>query len=106
MPLDRTLVDDFEANRERLDIEAAAATLGELPWLIVQGEEDALVPVSDADRLSAANPRVEVERISSAGHAFEALHPFQGSTVELDRAIGVTSRHFGLHLLPEKTPTD
>ena len=106
MPLDHTLLDDFKANRERLDIEVAAATLKELSWLIVHGEEDASVPISDADRLAAANPRVEVERIPSAGHAFEALHPFQGSTPELERAIGATSRHFGLHLLPEKTPTD
>jgi len=101
MPLDVTLLEDFESNQDRLDIEAAAATLQDVPWLIVHGEEDAAVPISDADRLAAANPKVLMERIPSAGHAFEALHPFQGATAELDRAIGTTSQHLRRHLLRE-----
>jgi dienelactone hydrolase len=104
MPLDVTLLEDFESNRDRLDIEAAAATLQDVPWLIVHGEADASVPISDADRLAAANPKVRVERIPSAGHAFEALHPFQGSTAELDRAIGATSQHLRRYLVARDEP--
>ena len=101
MPLDLTLLEDFESNAERLDIEAAAATLRDLPWLIIHGETDTSVPVWDATRLAEANPKVFVELIPGAGHAFETGHPFQGSTPELDRAIRATSEHFRQYLLPE-----
>ena len=105
MPLNVTLLEDFESNRTRLDIEAAARMLGELPWLIVHGENDASVPIQDAERLIAARPTAHLERIPGAGHGFEAVHPFQGSTPQLDRAVEVTRSHLRHHLGPEaRTP--
>ena len=97
MPLDLTLLEDFEANRDRLDVEAAAAQL-ELPWLIVHGEDDLSVSARDARRLVRANPDALLELIPGAGHTFEAAHPFKASTPELDRAVEATRRHFRLHL--------
>ncbi len=101
MPLDVGLLEDLEANRQRLDIEAAAAELGDLPWLIVHGEKDASVSVSDAERLAAANPHATLDVIRGAGHTFGAIHPFEGSGPELDRAIRATSEHFKEYLVPE-----
>ena len=100
MPLNLSLLEDFESHRERLDIEAAASALRDLPWLIVHGETDMSVPVSDARRLASANSDASVELIPGAGHTFEAVHPFQGSTPELDQAIRVTAAHFRRYLLP------
>ncbi len=100
MPLDLGLLEDFESHRERLDIETAASELGNLPWLIVHGETDMSVPVSDARRLASVNRDALVEVIPGAGHAFEAVHPFRGSTPELDRAMRFTAGHFRRHLLP------
>ena len=98
MPLDVTLLEDFEANRERLDVEAAAAQL-RIPWLIVHGEDDPAVSALDARRLVRANPDAMLEMIPGAGHTFEATHPFQGPTPELERALEATRRHFRRHLL-------
>ena len=100
MPLNLSLLEDFESHRERLDIEAAASALRDLPWLIVHGETDMSVPVSDARRLASANSDASVELIPGGGHTFEAVHPFQGSTPELDQAIRVTAAHFRRYLLP------
>jgi uncharacterized protein len=98
MPLNVTLLEDFEANAGRLDILEAARTL-ETPWLIVHGEGDASVRVDEARELAGANPGARLEVIPAAGHTFEAAHPFDGSTPELDRALEVTRAHFRRHLL-------
>ncbi len=101
MPLDVALLEDFEQNRQRLDIERAAQGLLELPWLIVHGETDASVSVEDAERLATADPHLELERIPDAGHAFEAAHPFEGSTPQLDHALRLSREHFRRHLVSE-----
>jgi hypothetical protein len=36
--------------------------------------------------------------IESAGHTFEVVHPFGGSTTALEEALNVTERHFRRHL--------
>lgn len=107
MPLNLSLLEDWEANRDRLDIESAAAEIAGTPWLIVHGEDDASVPAAEARRLAAANPLAVLELIPDAGHTFEAGHPFRGSTPELDRAIRATGRHLRHYLfLKPKTPDD
>lgn len=98
MPLDVSLLEDFEKNRERLKILGAAGAL-DAPWLIVHGEDDVSVPVEEAHELAGANPDADLEIVSGAGHTFEAVHPFAGSTPELDRALTVTRTHFRRHLL-------
>jgi uncharacterized protein len=98
MPLDVALLEDFEANAERLDILDTARRL-ETPWLIVHGEADASVPADEARELAGTNSGAELEVIPGAGHTFEAVHPFAGSTPELDRALEVTGAHFRRHLL-------
>jgi uncharacterized protein len=98
MPLDLTLLEDFEANAERLNILATARRL-ETPWLIVHGEADASVPADEARELARANPGAELEIIPGAGHTFEAVHPFAGATPELGRALEVTRAHVRRHLL-------
>ena len=107
MPLDLSLLEDHEANRDRLDIEAAAGAITGVPWLIVHGEADRSVSVGDARRLAAANPRAALELIPGAGHGFEATHPFRGSTPALDRAIRATGDHLLRCLSPvAKAPGD
>ena len=104
MPLDVTLLEDFETHRERLEIEPAASSLRDLPWLMVHGKTDTSVPVSDAERLVVANPGARLELVDGAGHGFETAHPFERSTPELDQAVALTSEHFRRHLLPEGSP--
>jgi pimeloyl-ACP methyl ester carboxylesterase len=90
------LLDELE--RDDLDILAAARTLRS-PWLIIHGEEDESVPVTEADRLAAASTGVhELLRIPGASHTFGARHPFAGPTPQLIQAMNATQRWFHRHL--------
>lgn len=97
MPLDLALLDDFEANRSRLDMAAASARV-RAPWLIVHGLEDLTVRPAEARALAkdANDPRLVL--VNGAGHTFEAKHPFEGSPPELDEAIDRSIDHFERHL--------
>jgi fermentation-respiration switch protein FrsA (DUF1100 family) len=99
MPLGLALLDDVERNAERLDILAAAGRL-EIPFLVIHGTDDESVSVAEADRLAEAAPEATTvfEPIQSAGHTFGAVHPFQGPTRHLDRAVERSAEWFRNHL--------
>ena len=97
MPLDVGLLEDFEANRHRLDIPAAAARL-DRPWLIVHGVDDLTVRSDEARSLAHAAPQARLVLVDGAGHTFEARHPFAAGTPALDRALDATVAHFARHL--------
>jgi uncharacterized protein len=98
MPLDVSLLDDFEANREALDVKGAAARVG-CPWMIVHGLDDATVSVEDARRLARANPQSRLRLVEGAGHTFGAVHPFGGAPEPLLAAAGTALDHFEAALL-------
>lgn len=100
MPLDVTLLEDLEGNREALDVAAAAARI-RVPWLIVHGTEDETVDVSEARLLARACPGSRLFLVEGAGHTFGASHPFPGSNPLLDAAMDPTRRHFRTHLAPD-----
>lgn len=93
MPLDVSLLEDFEANRERLDIRAAARRIT-APWLVVHGTNDETVDIGDGRALVDAGPQARSLWVEGAGHTFEARHPFEGPPPELLRAIEGTVDHF------------
>ena len=97
MPLDVGLLEDFEANRDRLDIRTAAERF-DRPWLIVHGLADLTVSSDEARSLALAAPKGRLVLLDEAGHTFEARHPFAGSTPALDRALDATVAHFAAHL--------
>ena len=97
MPLGVGLLEDYEANRDRLDIARAAGEV-RAPWLIVHGREDETVPHAEADALARASTGARVELIDGAGHTFQCRHPFEGPTPELRQALDRTIRHFRAHL--------
>jgi pimeloyl-ACP methyl ester carboxylesterase len=96
MPLDVGLLDDLEANRERLDIGVAAARV-QVPWLILHGEKDLTVDVEEGRALArvARNGRLVV--IEGAGHTYDVAHPFERSSRALDEALELTVAHLALH---------
>lgn len=93
MPLDVGLLEDFEANRNRLDIGAAAERL-DVPWLIVHGRADDTVSADEARDLAARARKGRLVLVDEAGHTFQARHPFAGSTPQLDEALRATLSHF------------
>ena len=93
LPLSIDLLEDYEANRERLDLRRVAASV-EVPWLIVHGKEDLTVSVQEAERLTNRSGTARLHLIEGAGHTFETMHPFTGSTPALEEALASSSRHF------------
>ncbi|MEW9667389.1 hypothetical protein ABLT31_00810 [Ammoniphilus sp. 3BR4] len=58
--------------------------------LLIQGDEDSPRLVDGAKKLKAAVPGHTLVVIEGANHTFGAVHPFQGSTSHLDRALQET----------------
>lgn len=97
MPLGVGLLDDYEANRDSLDVGVAAGKV-RAPWLIVHGRDDLTVRVGEADALARASDGARVTLVDGAGHTFEARHPFAGPTPQLQAAVKATVAHFQAHL--------
>jgi uncharacterized protein len=98
MPIHPTFWKDIEANRDRLDI-LAAARRAEVPWLIVHGEADESVGVEDARLLyDATTGSAELLLVPDASHTFGATHPLEAVPAELRVALDATLRWFDRHL--------
>ena len=99
LPLYRDLLDEIKGDREgRFEIRGAAGRL-DMPWLIVHGERDDVVPLAEAETLAGAGAQVaELLTIAHGGHTFGARHPWAGTTPELDQAMDATVDWFVRHL--------
>lgn len=91
-------LDDVEAHREALDLEAAAARRT-APWLLVHGTGDASVPYRESERLAAAaTGEHELRLVPGADHGFGAKHPFASPTRDLVTAMNATQTWYRRHL--------
>ena len=98
MPVGPGYWEDVARNRHRLDIVRAAETI-RVPWLIVHGEADTTVSATDARVLfDAAREETDMLLIEDAGHTFGAVHPFAGSSPDLETATEATLEWFNQHL--------
>jgi len=75
MPLNKTLLEDFNAHKEEFDIIQAAAKI-KIPWLILHGDEDVNVKFSVAQQLAQAQPKAQLQKIKGANHVYGANHPY------------------------------
>ncbi|HEY9197223.1 MAG TPA: alpha/beta fold hydrolase [Mucilaginibacter sp.] len=75
MPLKSTLLDDLDRHPARLNIQAQAAGIKQ-PWLLVHGDKDTTVPMSHAEELKVAQPRLEFVVVPGADHTFGGVHPY------------------------------
>jgi len=100
LPIYLDLLLDMRQNARRLDIEAAALAV-RCPWLIVHGDGDETVKVSEGHRLrSAADPdSSSIQIIEGGSHTFGTQHPWAGSTEEFDQALDATVEWFVSHLV-------
>ena len=80
MPLNITLLEDFEANSINLNILSAAKKVN-IPWLIIQGDADVNVPLETAQKLADANMDSKLVKIEGANHVYGASHPYTSETL-------------------------
>jgi alpha-beta hydrolase superfamily lysophospholipase len=92
MPMSTRMLDDFEANRERLDILAATAAL-DVPLLVLHGGHDESVPVEQSAEIAARSRDASRIVIATATHTFNAIHPLVNVPPQLALASDVTC-HF------------
>ena len=82
MPLNVTLLDDFENNKEILSIKNASKRLT-IPWLIIHGDDDVNVSFETAQQLANLNPNSRLIKIEGANHVYGASHPYEKETLPL-----------------------
>lgn len=99
MPVDVTLLDDFEAHREELDITRAAGRVA-APWLVVHGTDDLTVWSGEAETLVRASAGARLHLVEKAGHTYEVGHPFEGASPQLREVLERTGDHLRRHLEP------
>jgi Dipeptidyl aminopeptidases/acylaminoacyl-peptidases len=91
MPMSTRILDDLEAHREELDVDAALANL-HTPLLVVHGERDESVPVGEARHIAATAPNATLVVIAEGSHTYGAIHPLVNVPRELRVAMTVTRK--------------
>ena len=100
IPVSIELLHEVEQYGEtRLNIAAAAAQI-KSPWMIVHGDEDETVPVSEGERLASfAGSNAELVVLDGVNHSFGGKHPLTEVTPVLESATRVTAEFFAKHLV-------
>ncbi len=75
MPHYYQFYEDFIANEGRLTIKRAVSNL-KIPYLIIHGNKDTSILVSEAEQLHKWNPNSKLKIIKGANHVFGASHPW------------------------------
>jgi pimeloyl-ACP methyl ester carboxylesterase len=83
MPLDFQLVENFKANRNRLQVPDAVRKMS-IPMMAIHGTGDPTVPIAALSQIASWNPNVRTEVIKGAGHTFGGTHPFEGDQLPDD----------------------
>lgn len=75
MPLNSSLLEDFNQHKASFDIKAAAKRI-HIPWLILHGDNDVNVDFSVAQELAQIQLNAKIQKIEGANHVFGASHPY------------------------------
>lgn len=94
MRISRDVLDDFDANRDRLDIVRAAEEL-RVPLLVVHGGKDDSVPVESGRLLASRATDGSLLMLERASHTFNAIHPLVNVPLPLVLAAEA-SAHFAI----------
>lgn len=99
MRLNKTFIEDIKKNRKKLDILKTAGNL-EIPALIIHGENDESVPVSEANEIfdQMKGFGKELEIIEGGTHAFGISHPMQSISTKLETVLDLTESFFDKNL--------
>lgn len=96
MRMSPRMIDDYDANRERLDITAAASRL-RVPLFVLHGGRDDSVPVDEGRLIAAQHHDASILVLDGAGHTFNAIHPLVHVPHELLLAAEATAHFFNAY---------
>jgi len=100
MPLNVSLLEDIEKNKNgKLNLEQAVRNLSK-PLLIIHGEQDMTVSLKEGKEIYswADKELTGFHTVESAGHTFNITHPFEGSNVKFNFVLNKTEEFFTKHL--------
>ncbi|WP_379127719.1 alpha/beta hydrolase family protein [Paenibacillus sp. sgz500958] len=89
MPLDAIILEDLDQQKERYNILKRMEN-SRFPLVLIQGTLDSPGLRKGSEQLIAVRPDVSWVQIAGGNHTFGSVHPFDGATPELDRAIAET----------------
>lgn len=75
MPLNNTLLADFNQHKAEFNILEAASHI-QNPWLILHGDNDVNVKFSVAQQLAQHQLKAKLKKIEGANHVYGASHPY------------------------------
>ncbi|NBG67000.1 alpha/beta hydrolase family protein [Acidiluteibacter ferrifornacis] len=90
LPMFFQFYQDFEKNKNRLDIQRAVRQI-EIPFLIIHGELDETVKVDEAMQLKENCSQAKLEIIPNANHTFNGYHPYDINQLPKETEIAVNT---------------
>jgi len=96
MRLNEILLDDIEQNTSGLlNMQNNLKNLTR-PYLIIHGDQDLAVPISEAEQIYFWSNKATTElfKISGTGHTFDIKHPFEGTTIAFEKILEKTNHFF------------
>ena len=80
--------EDYIKNHDLLNIQRAAENLT-IPHLIIHGDQDTSIMLSEAKALHQWNPNSKLEIIKGANHVFETYHPWEKQSLSKELQLAV-----------------
>ncbi|WP_068774465.1 S9 family peptidase [Paenibacillus sp. FJAT-26967] len=99
MPLDKVILDDIEARQADYNI-VERMRGAQFPVVLIQGEEDYAHLRKGSKKLVDSNSCVSWIQVPGGNHTFGAVHPFQGTTDALEKAIEHTLEFLRQRVVP------
>jgi pimeloyl-ACP methyl ester carboxylesterase len=96
MRMSPRMLDDIEANRDRLDI-LKCVTQIEQPILVIHGARDESVPVAESAEIESYARSASRVVIAKASHTYNAIHPLINVPFELSMAAALTARFVSVY---------
>jgi pimeloyl-ACP methyl ester carboxylesterase len=96
MRMDVDLLKDIEENIDgSLNIKNAVKKLNK-PLLIIHGEQDVTIPISEAEDIYSWSNQAKTElfKLPNAGHTFDIVHPFAGTNKKFIEILEKTDSFF------------
>lgn len=89
MPLDIVILEDLEAQKERYNILQRMEN-STFPVVLIQGDQDGAHLRIGSEQLISVRPNIPWIQIARGNHTFGSIHPFAGTTPQLEQAIAET----------------